>query len=102
MMDEVTIKFGTDGWRGVIAEDYTFANVRRCAQGFAAHILNKGQAGGTVVVGHDKRFASEHFAAAAALWSASRPGGILARRSIRRRLRAIDCLQPQEEPTGAR
>lgn len=66
MMDEVTIKFGTDGWRGVIAEDYTFANVRRCAQGFASHMLHQGRAGGTVVVGHDKRFGSEHFAAATA------------------------------------
>jgi phosphomannomutase len=33
------IKFGTDGWRGVIAEDYTFDNVRRCAQGFASYLL---------------------------------------------------------------
>ncbi len=66
MMDEAIIKFGTDGWRGVIAEDYTFANVRRCAQGFASHLLSQGHAGATVVVGYDKRFASEHFAAAAA------------------------------------
>ena len=29
-----TIRFGTDGWRGRMADDYTFANVRRCAQGF--------------------------------------------------------------------
>ena len=36
------IHFGTDGWRGRIAEDYTFANIRRCAQGFAAYLLNKG------------------------------------------------------------
>src|SRR5574341_1693000 len=66
MLEEITIKFGTDGWRGVIAEDYTFANVRRCAQGFAAYLLAKGWAGQSVVVGHDKRFVSEHFAAAAA------------------------------------
>ena len=66
MLEELTIKFGTDGWRGVIAEDYTFANVRRCTQGFAAYLLEKGWAGREVVVGHDKRFASEHFAAAAA------------------------------------
>jgi len=66
MMEEVTIKFGTDGWRGVIGEDYTFANVRRCAQGFASYLLSKGYAGQRVVVGHDKRFASEYFAAAAA------------------------------------
>ena len=39
------IKFGTDGWRGVIAEDYTFDNVRRAAQGFASYLLEKGKAG---------------------------------------------------------
>jgi alpha-D-glucose phosphate-specific phosphoglucomutase len=60
------IKFGTDGWRGVIAEDYTFDNLRRAAQGFASYLLEKGKQGQWVVVGHDKRFASEHFAAAAA------------------------------------
>jgi len=60
------IKFGTDGWRGRIAEDYTFDNVRRCAQGFARYLLDKGGAEKGVVVGHDRRFASEHFAAAVA------------------------------------
>jgi alpha-D-glucose phosphate-specific phosphoglucomutase len=60
------IKFGTDGWRGVIAEDYTFDNVRRAAQGFASYLLEKGFAGFWVVVGHDQRFQSENFAAAAA------------------------------------
>jgi phosphomannomutase len=60
------ITFGTDGWRGVIAEDYTFDNVRRCAQGFASYLLEKGKQGHWVVVGHDKRFGSEHFAAAVA------------------------------------
>lgn len=60
-----TIKFGTDGWRGVIAEDYTFDNVRRAAQGFAAFLVESGLKGSWIVVGHDKRFDSEHFAAAA-------------------------------------
>ena len=60
------IKFGTDGWRGVIAEDYTFDNVRRCAQGFASYLLSKGKQGQWVIVGHDKRFSSENFAAAVA------------------------------------
>ena len=32
------IIFGTDGWRGVVAEDYTFDNVRRCTQGFANYL----------------------------------------------------------------
>jgi phosphomannomutase len=60
------IKFGTDGWRGKIAEDYTFANVRRCTQGFAEYLLQKGFKDEWVVIGHDKRFHSENFAAAAA------------------------------------
>jgi alpha-D-glucose phosphate-specific phosphoglucomutase len=60
------IKFGTDGWRGVIADDYTFENLRRAAQGFASYLIEKGYAGRWVVVGHDKRFHSENFAAAAA------------------------------------
>jgi len=58
------IQFGTDGWRGVIAEDYTFDNVRRCTQGFANYLLEQGRQGQWVVVGHDKRFHSENFAAA--------------------------------------
>jgi phosphomannomutase len=61
-----TIKFGTDGWRGVIAEDYTFDNVRRAAQGFASYLLEAGSQGAGIVVGHDRRFESEYFAAAVA------------------------------------
>jgi alpha-D-glucose phosphate-specific phosphoglucomutase len=60
------IKFGTDGWRGEIAEDYTFDNVRRAAQGFASYMLSQGKKGEWIVVGHDKRFSSENFAAAVA------------------------------------
>ena len=60
------ITFGTDGWRGVIAEDYTFDNVRRCAQGFSSYLLEKGRQGQWVIVGYDKRFDSEIFAAAVA------------------------------------
>jgi alpha-D-glucose phosphate-specific phosphoglucomutase len=60
------IRFGTDGWRGRIAEDYTFDNVRRCAQGFASYMVDEGKKGERIVVGYDRRFASEHFAAAVA------------------------------------
>ncbi|HQJ01287.1 MAG TPA: phosphoglucomutase/phosphomannomutase family protein [Flexilinea sp.] len=60
------IKFGTDGWRAYIAEDYTFDNCRRCAQGFANYLLKKDKKGECVVVGYDKRFHSENFAAACA------------------------------------
>ena len=64
MRDE--IRFGTDGWRARIAEDYTFDNVRRCAQGFANYLIAGGKSETDVVVGYDKRFAAEHFGAAAA------------------------------------
>ena len=60
------IKFGTDGWRAVIADDFTFANVRFCAQGVADYLKQKGLAGRGVYIGYDHRFASEDFAAAAA------------------------------------
>lgn len=65
-MNEPTIEFGTDGWRGVIAEDYTFASVRRCAQGFARYLLDTEGDGRPVVVGYDRRFNSEGFAQAVA------------------------------------
>ena len=60
------IRFGTDGWRGVIAEEYTFDNVRRCAQGFANYMTQQGKQSSWIVVGYDKRFDSEFFAQAVA------------------------------------
>ncbi len=60
------IKFGTDGWRGRMADDYTFDNVRRASQGFSSWVLQTYGTGKSVVIGHDKRFQSEDFAAAAA------------------------------------
>lgn len=63
---EIRILFGTDGWRGRIAEDYTFSSVRRCAQGFAEYLLDQGYRGAWVVVGYDRRFQSESFAEAVA------------------------------------
>ena len=60
------IKFGTDGWRGHVGEDYTFANVRRCTQGFASYLAEEGLQGSWVIVGHDRRYRGEHFAAAVA------------------------------------
>ena len=60
------IKFGTDGWRGGIAKDYTFESVMRCAQGFASYLKSLKSDNNKVVVGYDKRFLSEDFAKAAA------------------------------------
>jgi alpha-D-glucose phosphate-specific phosphoglucomutase len=58
------IKFGTDGWRSVIAEDFTFTNVRLVAQAIACYIQDAGLAEQGIVVGYDNRFLSERFAAA--------------------------------------
>ena len=60
------IKFGTDGWRGVIGEDFTFDNVRACAQGVANYLQDRGIAKQGLLIGYDTRFASEDFAAAVA------------------------------------
>lgn len=60
------IKFGTDGWRGIIAEDFTFNNVRICSQAVAEYLKQNGLSKYGLVIGYDTRFASEHFAAAAA------------------------------------
>lgn len=60
------IKFGTDGWRGRIGDNYTFDNVRRCAQGFATYLHEAGLAEQGIVVGHDKRFQADFFAATVA------------------------------------
>ncbi len=63
------IKFGTDGWRGVIAKDFTFERVALVAK-LAAHVLQKtfGESTGsnTVIVGYDRRFLAEEFARYAA------------------------------------
>jgi len=60
------IVFGTDGWRARIADDFTFQNVRRCAEGVARFVSGRGEQGKGVVVGYDRRFGSEFFAEAAA------------------------------------
>ena len=60
------IVFGTDGWRSKVADDYTFESVRRCADGVAQYVVGRGEQAKGVVIAYDRRFASEHFAAAAA------------------------------------
>ncbi len=65
-MTESPIRFGTDGWRGVIAEDFTFSNVRACARAVALYQRSQGLEHGGLVVGYDTRFGSEDFAAAVA------------------------------------
>lgn len=56
------ISFGTDGWRGILAEDFTFDNVRLVARAVARYINNHNLAAKGIVVGYDNRFMSERFA----------------------------------------
>ena len=76
------IKFGTDGWRGIIAEDFTFANARIVAQAIARYVVRGEDARKGVLVGYDHRFASDRVAQAVAetisstgtpVWLADKP-----------------------------
>ena len=68
------IKFGTSGWRAVMAEEFTFANVRRAVFGIARYVASQKAQGGRVIVGRDPRFLGETFCSMAA--------GILAAHNI--------------------
>jgi phosphomannomutase len=69
-MEPASIKFGTDGWRAIIADEFTFHNVERVAQAFSDFLQSQDRpstaANPMVVVGYDRRFLSEHFALRAA------------------------------------
>ena len=62
MTTSSVIKFGTDGWRAIIAEDFTFENVARCSQGLVDYLQDRGVADQGLVVGYDTRFLSREFA----------------------------------------
>jgi alpha-D-glucose phosphate-specific phosphoglucomutase len=64
--EPIVPKFGTDGWRAIIAEDYTFDNVRACAASASMYLQRHGLAERGMIIGYDARFASADFAAAAA------------------------------------
>ena len=56
------VKFGTDGWRGIIADDFTYENVRVAARAIALYVLEHEDAAKGVCVGYDTRFGSKSFA----------------------------------------
>jgi phosphomannomutase len=56
------IKFGTDGWRGIIADDYTFNNVALVGSAVKQYLEETGQAGKPLLIGYDRRFAAEDYA----------------------------------------
>jgi phosphomannomutase len=65
-MPHPQIKFGTDGWRGIIADDFTFANVRIAAEAIAAYVHAKEDPAKGLCIGYDTRFGSKAFAHACA------------------------------------
>src|ERR1035438_3114921 len=62
LMPHPQIKFGTDGWRAVIADDFTFANVRIAAEAIAAYVHAKEDPAKGICIGYDTRFGSKAFA----------------------------------------
>lgn len=66
MPQDIPIQFGTDGWRGIIADDFTFENVRIVAAAIANYILENTDAHRGICIGYDTRFGSARFARAAA------------------------------------
>jgi len=66
MSERPQIKFGTDGWRAITADDFTFANVRACAEAVARNIVATGRSQQGLIIGFDTRFGSARFAKAVA------------------------------------
>ncbi|MEO6120404.1 MAG: hypothetical protein ABIP12_06915, partial [Terriglobales bacterium] len=60
------IKFGTSGWRAIVADDFTHANIRRAVTGIARHVLTQKAQGANILVGRDPRYMGETFVAIAA------------------------------------
>jgi alpha-D-glucose phosphate-specific phosphoglucomutase len=94
-----SLKFGTDGWRGVIAEDFTFANARIVAHAIARYVVRGEDARKGVLIGYDHRFAADRVAAAVAdvlsatgtpVWLADKPCPTP----------AISCLVRQRKAAG--
>ena len=85
----MAIRFGTSGWRAVIADDFTFAGVRKVTEAICAHFGTSAKAGESVIIGHDTRFLGERFAAECA--------GVVSGHGFRTLL----CNQPTPTPTIA-
>ena len=66
MTQQADIRFGTDGWRALIAEDFTYFNVARCARGLCDYLKERGTADRGLIVGFDTRFLSPEFASTVA------------------------------------
>jgi phosphomannomutase len=77
------IKFGTDGWRGVIADNFTFENVRIISQAIADYLYKEAKGSKKVVIGYDCRFLSAEFAKTVALvLAANKIKAVLSTRAV--------------------
>ena len=84
----MAIHFGTSGWRAVIADEFTFANVHRVTQAICQYLQTSGAgAGSTLIVGHDTRFMGENFA------------GLCVKEVANRGFQALLCAHPTPTPT---
>ena len=84
----MAIKFGTSGWRAVIADDFTFDNVRLVTEAICSYLTTNGrESGRTLIVGHDSRFMGETFA------------GVAADIASRKGFRVMRCKAPTPTPT---
>ncbi len=84
----MSIRFGTSGWRAVIADEFTFTNVRRVSNAICSYLKSSGASGnGTLIVGHDSRFMGERFSDVASS-IAKRKG-----------LTVLRCTEPTPTPT---
>lgn len=81
------IKFGTSGWRAIIAEDFTFTNVERVAKAICGYLKEHSELGNTLIIGNDTRFMGEKFGSVAA--------GIAKRKGFR----VLHCDHPVPTPT---
>ena len=81
------IRFGTSGWRAIIAQDFTFENVERVAKAVCSYLKNNPQLGTTLIVGNDTRFMGEKF------------GAVAAEIAERKGFRVLHCDHPVPTPT---
>jgi phosphoglucomutase len=82
------IKFGTSGWRAIIAEDFTFENVKIVTNSICSYLKSSGDmTGKPLIIGHDSRFMGEKF------------GGVAARIAESKGFRVLQCTGPTPTPT---
>lgn len=84
----MSIRFGTSGWRAIIADDFTFSNVERVTDAICGYLKSDGaDSGQTLIIGHDTRFMGERFADVAATLA------------VRKGFRVLKCTGPTPTPT---